>query len=94
MSMSDRIARSVILSAAVVGLATPSIAHHSFGEFQMNQPLNLSGTLTQMHLVNPHSYMELEVVDANGRKKQMRCEMRAATLIKRSGWSADMFKHT
>ena len=90
--MSHKIVRSIIFTATLVGLATPALAHHSFGEFQMNVPLNLSGTLTDMHFVNPHSYMEIEAVDANGKKSHMRCEMRAATLLKRSGWSAEMFK--
>ena len=90
--MSHRIVRSIIFTATLVGLATPALAHHSFGEFQMNVPLNLSGTLTDMHFVNPHSYMEIDAVDANGKKSHMRCEMRAATLLKRSGWSAEMFK--
>jgi Family of unknown function (DUF6152) len=92
MSMSHKIVRSTIFAAALVGLGTPALAHHSFGEFQMNIPLNLSGTLTKMNLINPHSYMEIEVVDAKGKKSTMRCEMRAATLIKRSGWSKEMFK--
>jgi len=90
--MSHRIVRSIIFTATLVGLAAPALAHHSFGEFQMNVPLNLSGTLTDMHFVNPHSYMEIDAVDANGKKSHMRCEMRAATLLKRSGWSAEMFK--
>ena len=50
------------------------------------------GTLTKMNLVNPHSYMELDVVDENGKTSHMRCEMRAGTLLRRSGWSTDMFK--
>ena len=83
---------ATIFAAALVSLATPALAHHSFGEFQMNVPLNLSGTLIEMHLVNPHSYMEIEVFDANGKKSRRRCEMRAATLIKRSGWTTGMFK--
>jgi hypothetical protein len=90
--MSHPIMRSIICAAGLVGLSTPALAHHSFGEFQMNVPLNLSGTLKVMHLVNPHSYMEIEVTGANGKKSLMRCEMRAATLIKRSGWTTEMFK--
>jgi hypothetical protein len=90
--MSDRTLQASVLAATLVALVAPALAHHSFGEFQMNMPLNLSGTMTKMHLINPHSYMEIEVVGANGRKSLMRCEMRAATLIKRSGWSAEMFK--
>jgi hypothetical protein len=89
--MAHNVARSVVLSAALVGVAMPALAHHSFGEFQMDTPLKLTGTLTDMHFVNPHSYMEIDAVDANGKKVHMRCEMRAATLLKRSGWSAEMF---
>ena len=92
MSMSHKVVRSIIFTATLVGLATPALAHHSFGEFQMDMPLKLTGTLTDMHFVNPHSYMEIDAVDANGKKVHMRCEMRAATLLKRSGWSAEMFK--
>jgi len=92
MSVSHKIVRSTVFAVALGSLAAPALAHHSFGEFQMTVPLNLSGTLTDMHFVNPHSYMEIDAVDANGKKSHMRCEMRAATLLKRSGWSAEMFK--
>ena len=90
--MSQKFVRSIVFVAALAGLAAPALAHHSFGEFQMDVPLKLSGTLTDMHFVNPHSYMEIDAVDASGKKVHMRCEMRAATLLKRSGWSAEMFK--
>src|SRR6187200_1492698 len=92
MSMSHKIVQSTILAAALAGLAGTALAHHSFGEFEMNKPLNMSGTLTKMNLINPHSYMEIDVVGADGKKSHMRCEMRAATLLKRSGWTTDMFK--
>jgi hypothetical protein len=72
-------------------LATPVLAHHGFGLFQLEIKREWSGTLIKMNLVNPHSYMELDVVDENGETLHMRCEMRAATLIRRAGWSTDMF---
>ncbi len=92
MSVSHKIVRSTIFAVALGSLAAPALAHHSFGMFEMNVPLHLSGTLTKMNFVNPHSYMEIDAVDANGKKVHMRCEMRAATLLKRSGWSTEMFK--
>jgi hypothetical protein len=46
-----------------------------------------------MHFINPHSYMEIDAVDEAGKKLHLRCEMRAATLLKRSGWSKEMFKY-
>ncbi len=92
MSVSHKIVRSTVFAIAFGSVAAPALAHHSFGMFQMNVPMNVSGTLTKMNLVNPHSYMEIDTVDANGKKLHLRCEMRAATLIKRSGWTIDMFK--
>lgn len=91
-SMSNRFLCSAAVAAALAGLAAPALAHHGFGLFQMDQMRKWSGTLTKMNLVNPHSYMELDVVDANGKKVHMRCEMRAAALLRRSGWSPEMFK--
>jgi hypothetical protein len=89
--MSYKLVRSAAFAAAL-GLAMPALAHHGFGLFQMDVLKKWSGTLTEMHLVNPHSYMEVDVVDENGNKSHMRCEMRAATLLMRSGWSTEMFK--
>jgi hypothetical protein len=92
MSMSHRFVRSTIFAAALAGLAAPVLSHHSFGEFQMNIDRTWSGKLTKMNFINPHSYMEIDAVDQSGKKLKLRCEMRAATLLKRSGWSKEMFK--
>jgi hypothetical protein len=92
MSVSHKIVRSASFAVVLGSLAAPALAHHSFGMFEMNKPFHASGTLTEMHFVNPHSYMEIEVVDAAGRKSRIRCEMRAASLLRRSGWSPEMFK--
>src|SRR5690606_42093155 len=56
----------------------------------MDQEGTWSGTLTKMNLVNPHSYMEFDSVDENGEVVHMRCEIRAASLIRRAGWDTDM----
>jgi Family of unknown function (DUF6152) len=90
--MSHKLVQSAVFGAALTGLAMPALAHHGFGLFQMDVLKHWSGTLTEMHLVNPHSYMEVDVADENGKKLHMRCEMRAATLLMRSGWSTEMFK--
>jgi len=92
MNMSQKLLRTAIASAAIACLTAPAQAHHGFGLFQLDINKEWSGTLTKMNLVNPHSYMELDAVSADGQTLHMRCEMRAATLIKRSGWSTDMFK--
>lgn len=92
MPSTHQLLRSAIAAASLATLAVPASAHHGFGLFQLDIKKEWEGTLTKMNLVNPHSYMELDVVDENGKTLHMRCEMRAATLIRRSGWSTDMFK--
>jgi hypothetical protein len=90
--MTCRLHHAAFAIAALAGLTTPALAHHGFGLFQMDQEGTWSGTLTKMNLVNPHSYMEFDMVGADGATVHMRCEMRAATLLRRAGWDTDMFK--
>ena len=92
MSVSHKIVRSTIFAVALGSLAAPALAHHSFGMFDMRVAKHWSGTLTEMHFINPHSYMEIDAVDETGKKSHIKCEMRAASLLRRSGWSPDMFK--
>jgi hypothetical protein len=82
--------RSLAAAAALI-IAGPALAHHGFGLFQMNDFKDYSGTLTKFELVNPHSYLYFDTVDADGKPLSMRCEMRAATLIRRSGWKVEEF---
>jgi len=89
MRISYSLRRSAV--AVLAGLATPALAHHGFGLFQMEQEGTWSGTITKMNLVNPHSYMELDATGEDGQVLHMRCEMRAATLLRRAGWDTDIF---
>src|SRR5690606_14882888 len=63
-----------ISAALLLTTAAASQAHHGFGLFQMQLDAEWSGTLTKMELVNPHSYMYFDSVDANGQTVSMRCE--------------------
>jgi hypothetical protein len=89
--MSLRLEKTAFAAAIALGCAAPALAHHGFGLFQMDKFADYSGTLTKFELVNPHSYLNFETVGADGKPFAMRCEMRAATLIKRSGWKVDQF---
>jgi hypothetical protein len=83
------LAPSLLLGAALTGGAS---AHHGFGNFDTNQEVTLKGTVTGIDFVNPHAYVYFTVNEAGGAKTPFRCEMRAATVLRRSGWSAEMFK--
>ena len=66
-------------------------AHHGIINFDLNREIQITGTVTQLRLVNPHSWLHLDVVDDRGTVTKWRCELRGASVLRRSGWSADMF---
>ncbi len=74
-------------------ILTPAVAHahHGFGRFDMNGEIELTGILTDIEFVNPHSYVYFDVELADGSIRRMGCEMRAATVLRRSGWSRELF---
>jgi hypothetical protein len=79
------------LAALVIATSAPAFAHHGIGRFGPRGQLEVEGTLTGLDFVNPHSYVYFDAVDADGAVIKMQCEMRAATVLRRSGWSPDMF---
>ena len=91
MHHSHRYIRSAITAFALGSFAIPAMAHHGFGLFQMDQEGTWSGTITKMNLVNPHSYMEFDMIGEDGEVVQMQCEMRAASLLRRAGWDTNIF---
>ena len=80
-----------MLAAAALSVSTAALAHHGLGRFDRTKPVEITGVIKSIDFVNPHSYLNLDVVGADGKTIAMRCEMRAATLLRRSGWSEEMF---
>jgi hypothetical protein len=81
---------ALALAAALTVSATAQ-AHHGLGRFDRTKEVELTGVITSIDFVNPHSYLHFDVTGADGKTLAMRCEMRAATLLRRSGWSEAMF---
>jgi hypothetical protein len=65
--------------------------HHGAGRYDPRQNMEVEGRLTRLDFVNPHSYVYFDVVGGDGKVIAMKCEMRGATVLRRSGWSPDMF---
>ncbi|MGD8811087.1 MAG: DUF6152 family protein, partial [Gammaproteobacteria bacterium] len=79
----------VVLCMALPAL--PGHAHHGFGRFDPSREIEVHGTLTGLDFVNPHSYVYFDAVGPDGETIEMQCEMRAATVLRRSGWSPELF---
>jgi hypothetical protein len=89
--MSLRTVQSWIVVAAGCVPAMAVQAHHGFGRFDRSAEITVEGTLTRLDFVNPHSYVYFDVEQPDGSTFEMGCEMRAATVLRRSGWSPDLF---
>jgi Family of unknown function (DUF6152) len=85
-----KIRRFALFASALTAVSTAG-AHHGFGTFAMNEDIELSGVVTKLDFVNPHSWVEFNVTQEDGTVVPYRCEMRSATTLRRSGWSPEMF---
>jgi hypothetical protein len=83
--------RMLGLVAASALIAPAALAHHGFGNFAMDEDITLSGVVTKIDFVNPHSWVHFNVTGPDGKVTEHRCELRSATTLRRSGWTPEMF---
>jgi hypothetical protein len=82
------IAGAVIAAAGFHAL--PSAAHHSFStEFDSSKPLLLEGTVTKARLVNPHSWIYVDVKNRDGSVTNWGLEFSTPAALKQYGISRD-----
>ena len=85
--------KSLSLAAAVaVVAALPAWAHHSHGNYDMQNFTELTGTVKEIHWLTPHSWIYLEVKDAKGEAALWALEGASAGQLKQRGWSREMIK--
>src|SRR6185436_8216250 len=83
--------RQFILCVATLLVPQLALAHHGPGTFELAKTIELSGKLTRIDLVNPHSWLYFENTGSDGKVSRYRCEMRSVHVLRRSGWTADLF---
>jgi hypothetical protein len=83
--------RSLLLAGLVVLLAAlPALAHHSFAaEYDGTKPIKLTGTVTKFELTNPHSWIYIDVKDADGKVVNWGFETASVANLYRRGFRKD-----
>jgi Family of unknown function (DUF6152) len=90
--MRSSVLRSIAVFIASIALSTPASAHHGSGTFDLTKTVSFpEARLTKLEFYNPHGWLYFETTEADGRVMKHRCEMRSAHVLRRSGWTPDLF---
>ena len=89
------VSRFITAAAAVVTvgfmlMVGPVLAHHSSTPFyDPEQRVEIEGTVTRFVFRNPHAFLYVDVVGANGQTSEWQIELGAPVSLRRTGWTPD-----
>ena len=76
----------VVFGSLLLGALTAS-AHHSLStEFDIKKTVTLTGTVTKMEWTNPHSWLHVDVKNAQGKVEDWNIEFGSPNALYRRGW--------
>jgi Family of unknown function (DUF6152) len=84
--------RALLSVVVFLSAQLPALAHHGGGSFELNKNVSFPGAkLTRVDLINPHSWLYFDVTEKDGKVTHHRCEMRSMHVLRRSGWTKELF---
>ncbi len=96
--MKEIMRKGILLSLLVAavwlsGGSTVLMGHHSAaGFFETDKEITVKGTVKQVQLTNPHSWLEVMVKNEKGEEVQWSIEMQAPIQLLRQGWTRTTVK--
>jgi outer membrane usher protein FimD/PapC len=68
--------------------AMPAWAHHAFAaEFDAKKPVHLEGVVTKVELINPHSWIHVDIKKADGTTESWMVEAGSPNVLLRRGFT-------
>jgi hypothetical protein len=76
------------VAAIILSLSAGSAAaHHSFSVFNMQDEIEITGTVSDVQWTNPHIWVWIDVTDENGEVTKWGLEGMSPNFLARRGWS-------
>ncbi len=75
--------------AIIAALAVPAAAHHSHGNYDVNNYIELQGRVSELLWLNPHTWIYLEVEEDAGEPVVWALEGGSPAALTRDGWRPD-----
>jgi hypothetical protein len=73
-------------------VASAAFAHHSSAMFERDKQVELVGTIVTFAWTNPHSWIEIDVPNANGGMDRWGVECNSPNNLARQGWKSSTLK--
>lgn len=78
---------ALLVSSAALQ-AAPALAHHAFSaEFDVERPVEFTGTVTKVELINPHSWIHVMVTNEAGETENWMIEGGSPNSLFRQGFT-------
>jgi hypothetical protein len=87
-----RVKSFALAAAASALLSIPAWAHHSHANYNTDAVVSVSGTITEVAWTNPHVWIYMDVMAAEGRPHKWTLEGGSPASLMRGGWQRNSMK--